>query len=982
MANTIFKASLQAAKFPPRYSQAKRGVVNTGSDQSPRIPVSYVGTSESLDYNMIELQYSQNTLPTDFGVTSFGIVERLPAVEETSVVELPDTISFYLPPLSEDGQPNSGDWSRHRRTLDFFDGVTFPASGGLFPGAVATFPGASPGNANYIRVPYDPVFDFSGDFEISAWVNLSSKPGAAMCVVNLYSEWAMGFDIATYRPFISGPSFNILGAAVPEVGEWHFLRWVFSGGVHYLFMDEVLQGTGAGAAPISATWIYWGRKTSGSQIFHGKMQDLVIDTGGVYSTDPIELPTAPRFTPNIPYSPTLVPAHVKYMAHLETNELDSSQSKLVATRFPATTYAASAASVGQRGLLFSGNGTNDGYSIPFASLPWAGSFWISFKAKVLDLASSQALMTFGSGVAAAMVLTTGQIAWWEGTTQVAVSSATVAANQFFELAVSHDGAGNYTVFLNGTQVILYANGSAYVPTDWMFGKRGTSNPLRGCIDEIYFSTEQEYSGTYTPSTVARFPLILPALNLDQLLVLRTSLNRVRLMIPSEGNNWLFDTADNRWTSVPVPELPKSVLAGVDQITSAPISGGALVCYAQAGIIKVSASGMFTEYVNIDWPAGVSIGQIRGICWALNYLIAWTSDQILWSTPLDPFNFSDTAQGAGSATPLDLKGAITVCQPIAGGLIIYTGKNAVGATYTENAIQPFRYKEVRNSGGCVRVQHLTGDYNGGLHYTYGPTGFQKVTLSEAVTVFPELSDALSQPVVQAWNETTSRVEEFSIPGAVEVSMDFLANRYLCISAEVAGDGFKYMSYIYDTVLERWGTLVHPHIRMFMLPNLETATDLQYNELIGSYASLNSSYSQLNAEIESATPGRSSIAFMAIDGSVQVLDFAEPGESVVIYGRAQLLRSQAILLNWVELDGISDNTTVTALSSSTGHSRDGNLELSKISDYEGYGKYAGRIGGINLDFVVKGKFALSSLIVNAQSHGRVRVIADVAAPPPPI
>ena len=70
MATQKFKLAINNAKFPFLFSQAGRSVVQPGLDVAPRTSVAFVGSTESFDYNLIQVLYVENALPTAEGFIS------------------------------------------------------------------------------------------------------------------------------------------------------------------------------------------------------------------------------------------------------------------------------------------------------------------------------------------------------------------------------------------------------------------------------------------------------------------------------------------------------------------------------------------------------------------------------------------------------------------------------------------------------------------------------------------------------------------------------------------------------------------------------------------------------------------------------------------------------------------------------------------------------------------------------------------------
>lgn len=79
MATQKFKLAINNAKFPFLFSQAGRAVVQPGLDVAPRTSVAFVGSTESFDYNLVQVLYVENALPSAEGFISTTTEQSLGA---------------------------------------------------------------------------------------------------------------------------------------------------------------------------------------------------------------------------------------------------------------------------------------------------------------------------------------------------------------------------------------------------------------------------------------------------------------------------------------------------------------------------------------------------------------------------------------------------------------------------------------------------------------------------------------------------------------------------------------------------------------------------------------------------------------------------------------------------------------------------------------------------------------------------------------
>ena len=72
MAIQRFKVSLNAARFPLVSTKGQRAVFIPGLDSAPRTPRTFMGSNESVDFDMAQILYGENVMPVSEGLNSVG----------------------------------------------------------------------------------------------------------------------------------------------------------------------------------------------------------------------------------------------------------------------------------------------------------------------------------------------------------------------------------------------------------------------------------------------------------------------------------------------------------------------------------------------------------------------------------------------------------------------------------------------------------------------------------------------------------------------------------------------------------------------------------------------------------------------------------------------------------------------------------------------------------------------------------------------
>ena len=431
---------------------------------------------------------------------------------------------------------------------------------------------------------------------------------------------------------------------------------------------------------------------------------------------------------------------------------------------------------------------------------------------------------------------------------------------------------------------------------------------------------------------------------DQAIVLRDDQERNAILVPAGGDNFVF-VAGVGWRSL-------SPVAGAGrQVTRAYVNGRTFICYSGLGIFEYNDAAGTMDNLPI---AGLTAAEIKGIGSSSNYLLAYTSFEVHWSSLVDPLDFVPSlTTGAGFAIPQDIKAEIRAVLGISGGYIVYTLKNAIAAVYTNNARAPFTFKEVSNAGGVKGYEQVTSEQTSGSHYAWTTGGLQKITMQGATPVDPEVSDFLAgqlwesyDPLTHTLTQHTAAYPEFA------VKLAFIASRWLVISyGTVSRTVFNY-ALVFDTVLGRWGKLQAEHIDCFSYP---------FYEITG---------------IDDGPSSKNTMGFMQADGAIFLLDmtYRKPTtqRGVVILGKFQLVRGSMMTLQQAALEGAYMGNASTPIRTFVQPSLDGfntlpPVPLVALKTSPKAMQYAKRVTGLNFNLIVEGTFALTSCLMEVTQDG---------------
>ena len=489
----------------------------------------------------------------------------------------------------------------------------------------------------------------------------------------------------------------------------------------------------------------------------------------------------------------------------------------------------------------------------------------------------------------------------------------------------------------------------------------------GAVELIYAENVLPFAkGIYSVGYASQTPAAPgPVTTCDQYIPLRDVNENIRGFIPARGANFVYNLATNAWVST------NSFAFSGTLVTVAYVNGRTFICYERNRIIEYDVgTGLFTT-IALTYPAGLSITNVRGIASAQNYLLFFTEFGIYWCSPLNVLNFSDVDQGAGNQIPTDIKGQITSILNVSGGFIVYTARNAVGATFTNNAATPFVFKEVTNAGGAASGERVSATADETGHYAWTTNGLQFVGLNKAENIFPEVTDFLTGGQIETWNAGTKTVDRTTSGVAFNVKVAFLAGRYLVLSYGAGSTTYDY-ALVYDTALKRWGKLKFTHVDAFMFAYVAGTGAYTYDTLPGSYDALPGTYDELGLFFLAVTAPKQGIAFLKSSGEVYVLvpNMVHTGDSgVAIFGHIQQSHGDMVTMQAIELDGMKNvpAAVVTLLSSVSGYDRDQANAMVLNRRVGNMVEYNKRITAVNHDVVIEGSFFISAALARVTKHG---------------
>lgn len=447
-----------------------------------------------------------------------------------------------------------------------------------------------------------------------------------------------------------------------------------------------------------------------------------------------------------------------------------------------------------------------------------------------------------------------------------------------------------------------------------------------------------------------------------------------------AQNFIFDASivPNTWASV------SPFMAGTftkrPTVSTAYIRGNQYIFFEKIGCFQYQNIAGVQSLVPVVL-AGLVATNIIGITQSNGYMIAYDGRTIYWSNATLETDFVPSlSTGAGSGAVTDAKGRIIGCLPLINGFVIYTVKNAIGASYSGNIRFPFTLKEIAGSNGITDIEQVTFEANSAFHYALTSAGVQKVNKIEATELFPELSDFLAGEIFEDFDEILIQFSLSYLTKQVRTKIAFVGSRYLVISYGISSGSFTH-ALAYDFALKRWGKfkIMHVDCFEFVVPNFYGTRT--YAQLLGNtYIALTgTSYSQLSTQQSTTQLPKKNIGFLLNDGTVKIVNFdfgSATHDGVLALGKFQHERTRRIVhqtsewenrvqganFNYYILPTDDGKNFLPAISPILVSDENNNPNLGENTKYEA------RIDALNFASVFIGSFHIVSGVINWTLGGR--------------
>lgn len=419
-------------------------------------------------------------------------------------------------------------------------------------------------------------------------------------------------------------------------------------------------------------------------------------------------------------------------------------------------------------------------------------------------------------------------------------------------------------------------------------------------------------------------------------------NSADLAITTAGALWVRQYGTVPWVAVGTPPVAGTI-AG-KRMTAGFVSGTSYIYFATVGCYTYDFTTNNMTAVVPLWDGTTTVPVTDATCLGMTenrgYLIAYTTDQVVWSSTTNPLDFvGSLTTGAGGGNLEGARGIIVTIESVYGGMIIFTNGNAVSAIASDNTRFPYNFMEITGAGGLLDPEFVSYDANSNSVYAYTTAGVQQLSVKSASIVFPEVTDFLSGALFEDYNETTNILSLVNSTTVLTKRLVVIGSRYLVISY---GIGSLTHALFYDSGYKQWGRLKLDHVDCFELGR---------------------------ASVE--TP-RKSIAFMQANGTVKIvnMDIVNPeSNGVMLVGKFQYVRTRLLQLQAVDLENINAGDTFSLLDLPAADGKNFGTALVGYlqTDSGKFRRYLFHNTAMNHTLSFKGSFNATSLVLTFNVSG---------------
>lgn len=403
------------------------------------------------------------------------------------------------------------------------------------------------------------------------------------------------------------------------------------------------------------------------------------------------------------------------------------------------------------------------------------------------------------------------------------------------------------------------------------------------------------------------------------------------------------------------------------------------CFSGTAVYRYKAVGPTFQAIALT---GLTIGNIRGICSAASYMLAFDADSIYYTNRDEAGNaidFTPLLGTAGSFKVLHLIGKIIAVLPITNGFIVYGEENAVAGLYSGNPENPFTLREIRGSAGIKDTDQCAYASNLGAHFAWTRSGLQQLNAQNAESGFPELTEFIRSQTIESFNNSTGVITKTIYDAPLAIKIEVIGHRFLCISYGPVTSVPQIFTecLIFDLELKRWGKIVEDHVAIFQYTFAGAITYLTFNDLAATSfnALVNTTFLSLFTQVGTSPALQYRIGLAKINGDIIVYDranLAVPTASsyaLILLGRLAAYKVGVTKTSELEIESCQATATIYTSLSNDPFAIDRKTVMREFSRKVASKaqRFLGQSTGYHHLFALEGRFHLTTGIIRLSAEG---------------
>lgn len=447
-------------------------------------------------------------------------------------------------------------------------------------------------------------------------------------------------------------------------------------------------------------------------------------------------------------------------------------------------------------------------------------------------------------------------------------------------------------------------------------------------------------------------------------------NKALIGVTLDSHIYMLTAASPNWVDV-----TPGGWAGGDAVTVGNANGSWYLYLANKGCYLINVTGVVLTLTALT---SITAANIVGMSSSINYLLLYDATTVYWSSTINPLDFTpSTITGAGSSVPFDELGKIITIKQLNNGFCVYTTSNAVLASYSNNAVFPWVFRNANNVAGIVSYKQVNQAAGLGFHIALTSAGITQITPQGGDVITPEITDFLAAKDIESFDQVNNLILDTDIDRTAPLNsaIAIIGARYIVVSYGITG---YTDAIVYDLALKRYGKLHVNHVCCFEIKTYVEGVISPYNdpaEIGQTYAAASpQTYNSTAITLNNPPDVGRIFGFLQADGTVKLAylnNLSSTDNAILVLGKYQATRSNLLELEEIDIELVPvENTGLQILVASSINGKDLLPAQSATLIERGIdiNRYAIRAVGKNHQIIFKGSFDLTMCEITATLGSR--------------